>query len=287
MFRRVSALAAFLLAFPILGRAQVDTIWVNGVSGESTDENSSREQALQRARDAAYGEALRRQGIQINAVQFSVQSEASGSANLQRKANDAFVSVIRTGSQGFVVDRRNERWETENIETRSGRPPILRYRLTVDVKLGKQRGSRDPDFSAPVKLNQSRFASGDKVRLEIVPTHDCHVMVFNIAGDSVRQLFPNVMTPDDRVAAGKSCVFPPRGVSWIATLPEGWDQSEELIMVVATKGERRFNAGKLVEAGAGYVSSRQAGLRELMEWLASVPLDQLTESVERMEIVGK
>jgi hypothetical protein len=255
------------------------------VTGEVVAEHLTPQQAREQAVANACAEGLRRYGVEVNAVQFLVQSEALNSTSQQRQANEAFVNVIRTGSQGVVTGRRNERWEIENLEKRNDRPPLLRYRVIMDLRVTRPAGEPDPDFQLRVRLNQPSFKDGERVVVEATPTKECYLSVFNIAGDSVRLLYPYDPAATNAVRPDEKFRFPPPGARWSAMVPEGWQSCEELIMVVATKSKREYHAGKVVPSGPGYVSTRQSGLMELMAWIGSMPRGEMTEAVERLSIV--
>jgi hypothetical protein len=194
------------------------------------------------------------------------------------------VNVIRTGTQGVVTGRRNERWDIENLEKRADRPPLLRYRVTVDLQVTRPGGEPDPDFQLRVRLNQAAFRDGDKVVLEATPTKDCYLAIFNVAGDSVRLIYPFDPAGPNAVRGEQTLRFPPPGARWTAMVPDGWQSCEELIMVVATKAKREYHGGTVVPSGPGYVSTRQSGLMELMAWIGSLPRNEVAEAVERLSI---
>jgi len=263
-----------------------ENVWISNVTGETIAENITPAQAKDRAKANAYAEALRQLGIEINATQFMVQSEAYNSSTQQRRANDAFLNVVRTGTQGFVTEVRNVRWQTENIETDPIRPPIIRYRVTLDARVTRPKGQKDQSFYVGLKINQRTFKEGEKVVLQITPSKECYLYVFNVASDSVRLLFPHEYASENHVGAQETLTFPPSLMAWRTYLPEGWESSEELVMVIASKEKREFRGGGVVDR-EGYLSTREAALMELMEWIAGMPTGEVAEAVERLEIVRK
>jgi hypothetical protein len=273
-----------LLGCCTLFAQQPDTVWIAGVTGETIGENVTPQQARERAMSNASAEALRRVGIRIDAVQFMQQSEVLNTASKERKANDAFVNVVRLSSHGIVTGRRNEIWSVENIETRVGKPPLIAYRVKVDLRITIPAGKKDEDFSVKARLSQPAYRSGDRVLLSVIATKDCYVLVFNIAEDSVRQLYPIPGSSSDMLPADTPLSFPPPGMRWRAAVPEGWASSQELIVVIATKREINAEIGQLMEPGGGYVGTRQAAMTELLQWLAALPQDQVAYTIESMEI---
>ena len=273
-----------LIHCTVLSARQADTVWIRGVTGEALADNITPRQARERALSGAYAEALRRVGIQIDAVQFMHQSENLGSGSQERHANDAFVNVVRTSSQGFVTGRQNESWEVENLEQRPGMPPLHRYRVRLDVKVAVPPGRKDPAFTVRIGMNQHSYRTGEGVRLDIEVSKDCHLFVFNIAEDSVRLLYPMEGMTSEQLRAHQSFTFPPPGIRWTAVVPQGWESSQELLMVVATKADFDLDIGHVIAPGIGYVRTRHAALMELMRWLAMIPQDQVACSMESMEI---
>jgi hypothetical protein len=281
-----AALATIVFSCGTLIGQTPDTVCIRGVTGEAVAENLSPQQARERALSNAYAEGLRQVGVRIDAVQFMQQSEVLNSGTKERRANDAFVNVVRASSQGFVTGRQNEIWGVENIETRTGKPPLLMYRVKVDLKITTPSGKKDESFLVKAALNQPSYRAGDRVLLSVSATQDCHVLVFNIAEDSVRQLYPLPGSTSELLLAEKPLSFPPPGMRWRAAVPLAWESAQELIMVIATKREHRPDIGKLLESGSGYVRTRQAANVELLQWLASIPQDQIAYSIERLEIFG-
>ena len=275
-----------MLACTTLFAQQPDTVWIPGVTGLAIAENLTPQQARERALSNASAEALRQVGIRIDAVQLMQQSEVLNSATKERKANDAFVSVVRASTRGFVTGRRNEVWTVENIESRAGRPPLLEYRVKLDVRVTTPLGKKDEDFTVKARLNQPAYRTGDQVFLSVIATKDCHVLVFNVAEDSVRQLYPLPGSSSDMLPADTPLSFPPAGMRWKAAVPEGWESSQELIMVIATKREVNAEFGKFLEPGGGYAGTRHAALMELMQWLATLPQEQVAYTIEGMEIAA-
>jgi hypothetical protein len=282
---RAIAMALLLACCPLFAQ-KPDAVWIAGVTGEAIGENLTPQQARERALSNASAEALRQVGVRIDAVQLMQQSEVLNSAAKERQANDAFVNVVRLSSQGIVTGRRNEVWTAENIETRTGKPPLIVYRVKVDLRVTMPAGKRDEDFAVKARLSQPAYRSGERVLLSVSATKDCHVLVFNIAEDSVRQLHPVPGSSSDMLSADMPLSFPPPGLRWKAAVPEGWESSQELIMVIATKRMVEAEFGKFLEPGGGYAGTRHAALMELLQWLASLPQDQVAYTIESMEILA-
>jgi hypothetical protein len=283
---RIIASLCLILA-PLLPAQQSKIIWIQGASGEAMSENLTPAQAREKSLTNAYAEALRQAGIRIDAVQFMQQSETMNAVSQERRANDAFVNVVRTSARGFVTGRRNETWQVENLETRADKPPIHIYKVRLDVQVTIPGGKEDVDYAVKVRLSQPSYRTGDAVRMDITATKDSYFLVFNVAEDSVRQLYPLEGLPADLLPADRAVSFPPSGMRWVAAMPEGWESSQELIVAVATRTRPQMEIGRPIDQGGGYVRSRQAAMMDLMRWLASVPQDQISCCFERIEITGR
>ena len=156
----------------------------------------------------------------------------------------------------------------------------------LDLRVTTPGGKKDEDFTVKARLSQPAYRTGEQVLLSVSATKDCHVLVFNIAEDSVRQLYPLPGSSSDMLPGDTPLSFPPPGMRWRAAVPEGWESSQELIMVIATKRMVNAEIGKLLEPGGGYVGTRHAALMELLQWLAALPQDQVAYTIEGMEILA-
>lgn len=262
-----------------------ESLWIRDVSGTAILENITPQEAREKALMNAYAEALRNKGVHINATQLSVRSETYNSSKEQQNADQSFAELVQTYSEGIITETANERWST--IVDSSRQQPLITYRVNLDVKVVTPSGKTDPNFAVNAALNQSSFKQGEYMRMKISATQDCYVTVFDIFGDSVRLIYPNEYAKNNFLEASVSLTLPTEGLGFVTFVPEGVESSEELIMVVATKEKRDFLKGKLADLKIGYASSRVGALMDLNKWLADMPLDIVTQTVERFEIKSK
>jgi len=259
-----------------------ESFWVKNVTGEAILENTTAQKGIETARLNAFGEALRQQGVKINAVQFLMQYE-----NLKdniKHANTSFVSLVKTASEGIVAEYANEIWEVRNLRSEKSEPPLVQFVVTLDARITKPKGKPDPNFKIQLTLDKPSYWDGDKLEINIVSTQDCYITVINITVDSASILVPSNHIKNNFIRAYETVKFPPEGISITAEIPAGWEFSEDMIVVIAMKQQKDFVKFQWVDKESKFVKSRQATLTELMDWIASIPLDQIAECIERFEI---
>ena len=86
----------------------------------------------------------------------------------------------------------------ENVEK------VVRLR----VKIGTQKGQKDPDFSIKASLNRDVYKVGDTLRIKLISTQDCYLTVLDISDNVVYVLFPNKYCGDNFVRKGQNFEFP-------------------------------------------------------------------------------
>ena len=254
-------------------------LWLTGISGNATVQNETVEAAKQRARLDAYGQALKRLGIPFNPGRFAIQAEAGGSAENLRRANDAFLLILRGRSEGFVSAVRNARTE---LREQSG---TVVCTTTLDARVTRPRGSVDHGFYVSLTPAARTVVAGDDIRLRAVPSRESFLYIFHVMSDGLRLIYPPAIDSDVAIPAGTEITVPSSaGSAWIAELPEDWESSEELIVAVATRSKIPEGREGIVDP-EGYKSAREGALLELMGWLSALPLEEVTESSLRIEIV--
>lgn len=277
---RVLSLCALAGGLSIVAFAQQrEDVWLTGVTGSATVRNGSRQLARQRARLDAYAQALRKLGIPFSPSRFEIQAEAGGSPEHLRRANDAFLLTLRGRSGGFVSAARNVK---EDLHEESG---TVFCTTTLDARITRPRGTVDHGFYVQLSAPSATVVAGENVRVRAVPSKESFVYLFHIMTDGVRLLYPPAIDSDVAMPAGAEITVPVgAGGAWIAELPEEWESSEELVIAIATRS-------KIPEANEGivdplvYGSAREGVLMELLGWLSALPLQDVTESSIRIEIV--
>jgi len=117
-----------------------------------------------------------------------------------------------------------------------------RYGARLRTCIAPRKSSADKGFRAELKLNRTRYVSGDPAEVQVTVNRDAYIYIYDIdlqANSSV--IFPNEYLPDNRIRAGETFIFPSEehrrktGIKFTAELPEGADVSAEVIRVVASK----------------------------------------------------
>ena len=235
--------------------------------------------ALQDARERAIMSAV---GIDVRAQTFLRQEETP--TGIQA----AFLSLSEQTSAGRIVDELSPEWTSYQLPAEP--LPILVYRATVRVRVEREEGQADPDFSVKVIVNKERFSEGDEMRLAITATRRCYVTVLCVsATDTVIVLLPHKYRQDRLLAPGDTLWIPDAdeqamGIRYRAVLPAGRVSVTEMIKVVATKQPHAFGQGLEMASIYNQVPTRQAALVELMRWLVEIPRNQRAEAQAVYEV---
>ncbi len=136
-------------------------------------------------------------GIEVNSATLNIQSESSFKSLI-----DYFSQITSLMSQGFILEqkilRNNTKTENENIIKE----------VTIEVKVGKQKGEKDPYFYINSDLNKEHFTEGEKLQIEITPTKDCYLTILNVySNETVGLLLPNEYK-DNFSKSNKKFTFP-------------------------------------------------------------------------------
>jgi hypothetical protein len=264
---------------PRAGAQESESVWISNVTGSAVGENLSPEEGRQKAKAQAYAQALQKLGINFSVDYLLRQSEADQSPEKLRRANDAFLLLLRARGQGFVTGTRNATWEVRSSSKGT------EYRVTLDAKITRPRGAADHGFYVKLSTNTPMVRPGENIHCQLSPSRQSFLYVFHVTRDGVLQLYPDSPGGDIAMADGGTLEIPSSaGLPWEAALPEGWETSEELLLAIASKV--RFDPeGRGVVDREGYRSAREAALIELLEWLAGLPAGEAAEASLRIDVV--
>jgi hypothetical protein len=256
-----------------------ESVWISNVTGIAVGDSLEPEEGRQRAKAQAYVQALQKLGVDFPADYLLRQSEAELSPDHLRRANDAFLLLLRSRSQGFITGTRNAHWTTRT--TASG----TEYSVTLDAKVTRPRGSPDYGFYVRLSTSRPRVLPGEEIRLEASPSRESFLYVFHILRDGVRLLYPAGPGGEIAMAAGGVMTIPPGdALPWQAALPEGWESSEELVVAIASRTQFHPEEAGVVDR-EGYRSAREGALVEILEWLARLPSGDVSDASVRIEVV--
>jgi hypothetical protein len=178
-----------------------------------------------------------------------------------QEANGVSVNSITTANNGRIVSDRIKAWFKGHLTNLRWTPPegefvpandgirwkvVLRADVTPPV---------ESTFGVKVETDPRQILIvGELMHINVTTTEDAYVYIFNIFGDGkVTALLPNKMHKDNRVRANVPLQFPSaqedeQGIRLRATLMENQVDSEEEILVVATKQNIDLIGGDFKEA---------------------------------------
>ena len=232
------------------------------------------EEARQRALDRARAEAVRRVvGTQVQAERSSSTIETDGGLVSR------FSQVVRTGAGGRVVAERllSDEIDTDQVVYR------VRLRATVHPDVGQP----DPAFEASLDVTdddrvfvaRSPLPQSDELIATLSVSKDAYITLFSITRDTLQVIWPNALIRDTFVPAEASVEFPSadwrdRGLHFRVEVPADQDRITERLFLVATKSRIPFEPTPDVEVQDGELSTVEADLLALNQWLVGIPLDQ-------------
>lgn len=274
----------FMLVSTSSVRAQEsDVVWVPNIVGEGAADAGRLEEAQLLARAHAYAAALKRVGVEFQPELLGTLASMVRGPEDRRRSNDAFVSLLRMGSRGFVSDLRNVRWSAGGGAVSPTDVQRVTAQLLCDAKVVRSKGNTDPAFFVTLSFDQDVFREGEKIGIKILCSQECYLSVYQLAGDSIRVLFPGDGSGDTPFMPDQVLRLPYSIEPWEATLPEGWDTSEDLILVVARRDQPALQSiGGSTEDR--YATMREAFLSEILGELLSVPPARRAFAIGRLAL---
>lgn len=234
-------------------------------SGEGVASSSERvRDAQDRAEQNALSKALSRAGVDVFYGYHDMMAQGTKESQFVASAMNIFsAGVASYDKAGKPVCSTDEDGVTK---------------CTVRIK-GKItfRGSQDAGFAAAEEGLGAYYCDGDKLSLAVSSTRDAYVQILFI--DESRNallLFPAEGDTPLKLKAGEKFLFPGEGRVLAAALPEGQEESAEMLQIILTKNKPLFiPAEAKATKSAGYTflslgdfmaaSKRLAGL-ERSDW---------------------
>ena len=240
--------------------------------GECAEVNLSREEAIEKAATDARQKAIRAAvGVQVMSSQLMI-----GNTRLS-----SFSRYVATASYGKTIDETVTVEQFQSGQDRFGLP-INTYRVKLRCRVIEENGAPDPGFMISVNMNKMLFKEGDSIEVEVTPTRDCYLTIFNVyeAEDKVIIIFPNELDENSLCIAEKKRKIPETGsgISLKAYLPEGKSRSSELLWVLATKKPVDFSAGLPKSARFSYHPTPAAAANEIQKRLVTIPLNERVQT---------
>jgi len=219
--------------------------------------NLTPDEAREKAMQDACKMALEYFGVEVNDRTLSISAESNSKTNINH-----FSEITRFTTNGVILAK--EILE-ENITTIGNN---IYQVVKMKIKVGKQKGEKDPYFRVEAQLNRDRFQENDLMKISIQPTVDCYVTVFYIASDeSVGTIFPNCVSEDNFVKANEILQLPKDGINFPVTLLPNRTEDTEMIKIIATKKPLNFQVN----------DNFKTAFEALQNWIITIPRNEMTE----------
>ncbi len=248
--------------------------WVTVTSkihGLNRTPEEAKQEARQEARKLAVEKVL---GVKIHEVQQLFKGETN------KGIYDNFSQLIHSEVSGKITEEKESKYRSffEN------QIPIYTCRLTA--KVCAEKGEPNPGFKVNLILNHKDkiYREGDDLILQILPSEDCYLTVFNVLSNGqVRLLFPNEMMPENKITANKWSSVPSeadlaRGIHFRMGILPDKDEDTEEILVVATLQECPFITREKSNDGFSYIPTYVGAFLELNKWLIAIPREERTQA---------
>ena len=132
--------------------------------------------------------------------------------------------------------------------------------------------------------NRNVFKEGDHIELQITPTKDAYITVFNILEDQiVLILIPNRFKANNFIKANNTLIFPSeddrrKGIVLEAFAGDGKIKTNEIFHVLALKEPIKFNAAKFDEGIFGIYDGSSSLAHDFVKETVRIPLSQRAET---------
>jgi hypothetical protein len=240
--------------------------WYEAV-GKASYANITPDDARRNAIINACMSAIQYCGFEVSQRNFDIQVES----NSELVQND-FLSLTSLTTNGLILDKviidEKVVSDGENVDK------IVRLK----VKIGTQKGRKDPYFSIRASLNREMFKLDETLQVTVTSTQDCYLTILNISDEVVYILFPNTYCSDNLITKGHKFEFPSdaqlkMGITVPAILPSGKNMDWGIIKILATKKEDSFE---------GFCNKSQYGtyelaLHDLLAYLVNLPRNEIEE----------
>jgi len=231
--------------------------------------NITPEEAEEQAIFNAFRDAIQYySGVEIIARTVDVQAESQNEIIL-----DHFYSLTKQTTNGIILEKDIIRKEIKTDGKNLVKVVVLK------VKVGKQKGKKDPYFNVTADLNRDTFKEGEELGLTVLSSKDCYITVLNISSnDSVYVLFPNQYRSNNFIKADEVFRLPNEndkimGLSFPSRLYEGKEKDVEMIKVLATKEDISLTTSHTLSVYGTY----ELALKKLPNWLRKIPRNEIEE----------
>jgi len=239
------------------------------VVGKAIIQNITPEEAEEQAIYNACRDAIQYySGVEIMERTLDIQAASQKEIIL-----DHFSSLSKQTTTGIILEKQiiHNKIVTDGVN--------LVKVVVLKVKVGKQKGVRDPYFNVTAQLNDDTFKEDEKLEITVQSSKDCYITVLNICSDdAVYVLFPNRYRDNNFLKAGEIFKLPNEDdkrmeLSFPLKLREGQDKDVEMIKILATKKDILFTA----YPGLSSYGTYRLALNKLLNWLIKIPRNEIEE----------
>ena len=214
-------------------------------------------------------------------------------------AESLLETLTRTRADGLVVD---ERISEELMVPLAGGVGFL-FRVVMQAQVLDRSASLDPGFEIALDMDATRIFVGEPIEVRIRSTRAARLYGLNLTPEGVRIVFPSRFLPQTAIGRGESLIFPPRpdagsavapGVEIVGQLPPGQRRAQEILLVIAIRGDHDPLASALSSSphtaeGLRGVEPGEAGrmISDYLAPLAALAPDLWAFDQIAFEIVGR
>ncbi len=239
------------------------------VVGKAIIQNITPEEAEDQAVFNACRDAIQYySGVEISERILDLQAASQNKIILEH-----FSSLSKQTTSGIILEKH-----IMHKEIKTDGENLVKL-VVLKVKVGKQKGKKDPYFNVAAHLNRDIFKEGEELELTVQSSKDCYITVLNICSDdSVYILFPNQYRSNNFIKAGEFFKLPNEhdramGLSFPTRLRKGKDRDVEMIKILATKEDISLTGTHTLSSYGTY----QFALKKLLNWLIKIPCNEIEE----------
>ena len=227
----------------------------------------------EKAQEIAISKASNRAIDYYSGVEISGRTVKIHSATQDTVLLDNLTSLITKTSRGIIIDKEII---SENNVIIDNQVYIV---VTLKLKVGKQKGERDPAFTITGEINREYFQNGEEMKISVKSSQDCYLTILNVcSNDSVYVIFPNQYRKENFIKAGEEFLLPDMkknriGLTYPVSLLPDKTEDTEIIKVLATKQKIDFSSVYTFSAYGTYKSA----LMDLQKWLLKIPRSEIEE----------
>ena len=236
----------------------INSEWVEVTTSVQIHDDITKTEAREKAMQNACVMALEYFGVEVDNRTLLINAESNFKTNINH-----FSEITKLTTNGIILGKEILDDSVITVGNNSYQT------IKMKIKVGKQKGEKDPYFRMEAQLNRDQFKENDFVEISIKPTIDCYVTVFYIASDeSVGTIFPNCISEDNFVKANEILQLPEEGVNFKVTLLPNRTEDTEMIKIIATKKPLNFQVN----------DDFKTAFEALQNWIVTIPRHEITET---------